>query len=112
MTALTLAIDNAATPRRLTGTPIFGNGVTDGSTLQHDRAVRQAGDDDFVLATLSRVQILIERIANRRRAMKLARNRVETLRQLAKLPARVRNDLLQAEQKVIRSPDTSCYVQQ
>ncbi|ASY56952.1 MULTISPECIES: hypothetical protein [Sinorhizobium] len=114
MTALSLAIDNAAaTARRISGTPSFGKDPIGGSAPQHNRVVRHAGDDgDLVLAMLSRAQVFIERIAERRRATKLARNRVETRRQLAKLPARVRNDLLQAEQKVIRSPDTSCYVQQ
>ncbi|OAP42758.1 hypothetical protein AU381_16485 [Sinorhizobium glycinis] len=112
MTALTLAIDNAAaTARRISGTPIVNNGVQimDVSGPHPDDVIRQAGDDgDFVLAMLSRARIFIERVAARRRATNVARTRVETRRQLAKLPTRVRNDLLQAEQKVIRSPDTSC----
>lgn len=115
MTALTLAIDNAAaTARRISGTPANHKGVPmmDAEGLQLKGFTRQAVDDgDFVLAMLSRARIFIERIADRRRATNVARNRVETRRQLAKLPARVRNDLLQAEQKVIRAPDTSCCVE-
>ena len=112
MTALTLAIDNAAATARRISPVSFGK-VADASVPHQNRLIRQPGDDcDFVLAMLSRARALIERIAERRRAVNVARNRVETRRQLAKLPARVRNDLLQAEQNVIRSPDTSSYVEQ
>jgi hypothetical protein len=54
---------------------------------------------DIVLQVLSRAQLIIERMADRRRAGNVVRNRVETRRQLAKLPVRVRNDLLPAEQQ-------------
>lgn len=54
-------------------------------------------DGDFVLTFLSRVQALIDGIARRRQAKRIARNRVEAHRELAKLPKRVRNDLLFGE---------------
>ncbi|ASY69285.1 hypothetical protein [Sinorhizobium fredii] len=111
MTALTLAIDNAAaTARRISGTPTIDKGVPmmDAEGLHSN--TRQADDgSDFVLSMLSRARTLIERIADRRRATKIARNRVETRRQLAKLPAWVRKDVLQAEYKAISAPEGSCY---
>ncbi|MQW90060.1 hypothetical protein [Sinorhizobium saheli] len=65
-------------------------------------ALPRSGDDgDMVLAMLARARSLIDRVADRRRADNVVRNRVETRRQLAKLPARVRNDLLQPEQQPI-----------
>ncbi|NRP73673.1 hypothetical protein ILFOPFJJ_04586 [Ensifer psoraleae] len=64
-----------------------------------------AGDGDIVLALLSRARSLIDRIATRRHASNIARNRVETRRELAKLPARVRNDLLLAEQQPVTLSD-------
>ncbi|ACP25621.1 hypothetical protein NGR_c18570 [Sinorhizobium fredii NGR234] len=99
MTALTLAIDNAAaTARRISGTPTIDKSVPMMDAEAVHANIRQADEaGDFVLAMLSRARTLIERIANRRRATKIARNRVETRRQLAKLPAWVRNDVLQAE---------------
>ncbi|WP_331374638.1 hypothetical protein [Sinorhizobium chiapasense] len=63
------------------------------------------GDGDIVLAILSHARSFIDRIATRRRANNLARNRVETRRELAKLPARVRNDLLLAEQQPVTLSD-------
>lgn len=54
-------------------------------------------DGDLVLSFLSFVQSLIDGIARKRREKRIARNRVETHRELAKLPKRVRNDLIFAE---------------
>lgn len=54
-------------------------------------------DGDLVLSLLSRAQALIEAIARKRQAKRIARNRVEAHRELAKLPKRVRNDLLFGE---------------
>ncbi|MNU03744.1 hypothetical protein D3C72_2478740 [compost metagenome] len=60
--------------------------------------VRQVNaDGDLVLSFLSRVQTLIDGIARKRQAKRIARNRVEAHRELAKLPKRVRNDLIFAE---------------
>lgn len=60
--------------------------------------VRQVNaDGDLVLSFLSRVQSLIDGIARKRQAKRIARNRVEAHRELAKLPKRVRNDLIFAE---------------
>ncbi|MBP1882314.1 hypothetical protein [Sinorhizobium mexicanum] len=67
-----------------------------------------AGDGDIVLAILSHARSFIDRIATRRRANNIARNRVETRRELAKLPARVRNDLLLAEQQPLILSDRVC----
>ncbi|WP_244519856.1 MULTISPECIES: hypothetical protein [unclassified Ensifer] len=59
---------------------------------------RQANPDgDLVLSLLSHVQSLIDGIARKRRAKRIARNRVETYRELAKLPKRVRNDVIFGE---------------
>lgn len=66
--------------------------------LQPETAAPSSGDDDMVLAILSHARAFIDRIATRRRANNVARNRVETRRELARLPARVRNDLLLMEQ--------------
>lgn len=107
MTALTLAIDNPASTRRINRIPALDNGA-EARNPHHHGVIRQAGDDgDFVLAMLSQARQLLERLANRRRATNVARNRVETRRQLAKLPTQVRDDLLHAERKVIVAPDTS-----
>ncbi|NVD38910.1 hypothetical protein HT585_08590 [Ensifer sp. HO-A22] len=54
-------------------------------------------DGDLVLSFLSRVQSLIDSIARKRLAKRIARNRVEAHRELAKLPRRVRNDLVLGE---------------
>lgn len=54
-------------------------------------------DGDLVLSLLNRVQTLIDGIARKRQAKRIARNRVEAYRELAKLPKRVRNDLLFGE---------------
>ncbi|WP_457583523.1 hypothetical protein [Ensifer canadensis] len=60
--------------------------------------VRQVNaDGDLVLSFLARVQSLIDGIARKRQAKRIARNRVEAHRELAKLPQRVRNDLIFAE---------------
>ncbi|MGF6176816.1 hypothetical protein [Ensifer sp. 4252] len=60
--------------------------------------VRQVNaDGDLVLSFLSRVQSLIDSIARKRQAKRIARNRVEAHRELARLPKRVRNDLIFAE---------------
>ncbi|MBB4188112.1 hypothetical protein [Sinorhizobium terangae] len=67
--------------------------------LQPETTALASGDEDMVLAILSRARSFIDRIATRRRANNIARNRVETRRELARLPARVRNDLLLAEQQ-------------
>ncbi|WEX86772.1 hypothetical protein PZN02_003102 [Sinorhizobium garamanticum] len=66
--------------------------------LQPETVALASGDDDMVLAILSHARSFIDRIATRRRANNIARNRVETRRELARLPARVRNDLLLMEQ--------------
>ncbi|MCA1405357.1 hypothetical protein I6F26_13345 [Ensifer sp. IC3342] len=66
--------------------------------LQPETVAFTSGDNDMVLAILAHVRSLIDRIATRRRANNIARNRVETRRELARLPARVRNDLLLMEQ--------------
>ncbi|WP_139354007.1 hypothetical protein [Sinorhizobium sp. A49] len=58
---------------------------------------KAAADGDLVLSFLSRVQQLIDGIARKRRARRIARNRVEAHRELAKLPKRVRNDLIFGE---------------
>ncbi|RVI02818.1 hypothetical protein CN205_25245 [Sinorhizobium meliloti] len=97
MSALTLAINNGAPHERPAP-----------SAAPTDRAPRQArsiDEGDIVLAMLWHARSLIELIAERRRAGNLVRNRVETRRQLARLPARVRNDLLPAEQQPIRASD-------
>lgn len=71
-----------------------------------DHAVRMAdalparqanADGDLVLSLLSRVQSLIDGIARQRQEKRIARNRVEAQRELAKLPKRVRNDLIFGE---------------
>ncbi|MDK1373274.1 MULTISPECIES: hypothetical protein [unclassified Sinorhizobium] len=67
--------------------------------LQPETVALSSSDGDMVLAILSHARSLIDRIATRRRANNVARNRVETRRELARLPARVRNDLLLAEQQ-------------
>lgn len=54
-------------------------------------------DGDLVLSLLSRVQSLIDGIARKRQEKRIARNRVEAQRELAKLPKRVRNDLIFGE---------------
>jgi hypothetical protein len=108
MAALTLAIDNAAATTRSANGIVSANRMTlaDESSLRLEGVVLQAADDsDFLLAMLSRAHLMIERIAARRRAANVARNRVEARRQLAKLPAWVSNDLLHEEQKVIASTD-------
>lgn len=64
------------------------------STLPASKA---NADGDLLLSFLSRVQSLIDRIARRRQAKRIARNRVEAERELAKLPKRVRNDLIFGE---------------
>lgn len=103
MAASTLAIGNAAIARHVRDTAPIEQAVPLG-----DRSVpHRRGENDLLLAMLSRACLLIERIAARRRAANLARNRVETRRQLDKLPAKVRNDLLRAEQKVIGQADNS-----
>ncbi|THK37197.1 hypothetical protein EHS39_15335 [Ensifer sp. MPMI2T] len=73
--------------------------------LQPETVALSSGDDDMVLAILSHARSFIDRIATRRRANNIARNRVETRRELAKLPARVRNDLLLAEQQPVTLSD-------
>lgn len=54
-------------------------------------------DGDLVLSLLSHLQSLIDGIARKRLAKRIARNRVEAHRELAKLPKRVRNDLIFGE---------------
>lgn len=100
MAALTLAIDNAATSARHAIGVASARALASGSPRVGGAAPRPRGDDDFLLLMLSRAQLIIERIAAERRAAKIDRNRVETCRQLAKLPAWARNDLFHAEQKI------------
>ena len=97
MSALMLAIDNGAPDER--------PGPSAAPTGRAPRQARTVDEADIVLAMLWHARSLIERIAERRRAGNLVRNRVETRRQLARLPARVRNDLLPAEQQPIRASD-------
>ncbi|OHV77942.1 hypothetical protein [Ensifer sp. LCM 4579] len=100
MAALTLAIDNAATSARHANGVASARALASGCPRGEDAAPRPRGDDDFLLFMLARAQLIIERIAADRRAARIDRNRVETRRQLAKLPAWVRDDLFHAEQKI------------
>lgn len=101
MAALTLAIDNAATSARQTiGVPPERT-LASGRPRVENGAQQFSGTCDFLLSMLSRVQVIIERIAAERRAANIDRIRVETRRQLAKLPTSVRNDLFHAEQKIV-----------
>ncbi|MCA1370036.1 hypothetical protein I6F15_21870 [Bradyrhizobium sp. BRP14] len=112
MSAITLAIDNGATA----GPWIAGAATTEQTMRTADGTVDRTGTapqrprdgDDIVLVVLSRARLFIERMADRRRAGNIVRNRVETRRQLAKLPARVRNDLLPAEQQPTSTPARTC----
>ncbi|WVT75187.1 hypothetical protein QM996_08945 [Sinorhizobium chiapasense] len=52
---------------------------------------------DMVLAALNHVIAVLEGIASRRRRKQIARNRVETERELARLPQRVRDDVMFAD---------------
>ncbi|RVH31529.1 hypothetical protein [Sinorhizobium meliloti] len=97
MSALTLAINNGAPHER--------PAPSAAPTGRAPRQARSIDEGDIVLAMLWHARSLIELIAERRRAGNLVRNRVETRRQLARLPARVRNDLLPAEQQPIRASD-------
>lgn len=106
MAALRLAIDNAEATARPAGGIAFADRTTPPA-----RALWPGHDRDLLLAMLSSAHMMIERIAARRRAANVARNRVETRRQLAKLPAWVSSDLLHEEQKAIRSTDTTVLVE-
>lgn len=106
MSTLTLAIDN--------GTP--GTGWTSSSAAAGkapwilnsslDSTMERFIDEgDIVLTLLWHARSFIERIAERRRVGNLVRNRVETRRQLARLPSRVRNDLLPVEHQPVTAFD-------
>ncbi|WEX76110.1 hypothetical protein PYH37_004381 [Sinorhizobium numidicum] len=101
MSALTLAINNAATAERRR----TGQARGQRTALRGEAAPHTADDGDVVLALLSRARSFIERMATKRQASNVNRNRVESRRQLAKLPVQVRNDLLLPEQPPIRTPD-------
>lgn len=101
MAALTLAIDNAATSTRQTiGVPTERM-LASGVPRVVDAAPQSSEDGDFLIYMLSRVQAIIERIVAERHAANTDRIRVETRRQLAKLPTWVRNDLFHPEQNMI-----------
>ncbi|HXV29325.1 MAG TPA: hypothetical protein VD840_03245 [Sinorhizobium sp.] len=115
MAALTLAIDNPAATKRSANGFVSVDRMTPTGAASPARlegvALRPGEGSDLLLALLSRAHLMIERIAARRRAANIARNRVETRRQLAKLPAWVGNDLLHEEQKVITSADKTVLVE-
>ena len=105
MSALTLAIDNGESRRRR----FRAAAPAEGAAGRIDPILQSSVDEsDIVLAMLLHARSLIERIADRRRAGNVVRNRVETRRQLAKLPTRVRNDLLPAEQQPVGAADRTC----
>ncbi|PST21970.1 hypothetical protein C7U60_11940 [Mesorhizobium plurifarium] len=109
MSALTLAIDNGVPRERLRpsgGATGQASRYPDATGRSLDTATARTTDEgDVVLAMLMHARSLIEMIAERRRAGNLVRNRVETRRQLARLPTWVRNDLLPAEQQPSRASD-------
>jgi len=108
MAALTLAIENPNTAERRGenfAPPNRSMPQAQKPVRPADRSSPFRDDSDFLLALLSRAGLMIERLASERRAANAARSWVETRRQLAKLPAMVRDDLLHAEQSVIGAPD-------
>ncbi|ASY63440.1 hypothetical protein SJ05684_c19980 [Sinorhizobium sojae CCBAU 05684] len=114
MAALTLSIDDAATStRQKNGVP--SERMLAGRPSRPEDAAPHPGEDangDFLLSMLSRVQVMIERVVAERRAAKIDRVRVKTRRQLARLPAWVRNDLFPAEQKMVMPSAKTVVVEQ
>lgn len=101
MAALMLATGDAATSGRQTNRVPAGRMVANVARRLDDAAPQSSGDakGDILLSMLSRMQVMIERVVAERRAANIDRVRVDTRRQLAKLPESVRNDLFPAEQK-------------
>lgn len=59
--------------------------------IQHRRS------NDMVLNTLTQVIAVLDGVVRQRREKQIARNRVEARRELAKLPKRVRDDVMFAD---------------
>lgn len=74
--------------------------ATPNSSLRNSAGLRMAvenpqlGSNDMVLTALTRLITLLGGVARRRRQRQIARNRVEARRELAKLPKRVRDDVM------------------
>lgn len=108
MSALTLAIDNRTPGKARTASPASAGQTpwkVDTAASPDGTTERSIDKGDIVLTLLWHARSVIERIAERRRAGNLVRNRVETRRQLARLPTWVRNDLLPAEQRPVTAFD-------
>jgi hypothetical protein len=59
--------------------------------------IRDRRSNDMVLNTLTQVIAVLDGVVRQRREKQIARNRVEARRELAKLPKRVRDDVMFAD---------------
>lgn len=77
--------------------------ASSGSSLRNGDGLRMVMENsrrrsnDLVIVALARLIAVLGRVARRRRRRQIVRNRVETQRELARLPKRVRDDVMFAD---------------